>query len=134
MSMTVNALVTGLIVFRIFRVFQLVKVNSEPNIALNNAPGSKIESVIFIVIESGLALFSIQLVRLVVYSIQTPTAFNAYLLVLHVHQVLNVIIRSVITTILILLNLRIWLGHNTYTHSGSGLNENVFRKPRIRGS
>ena len=134
LSMTVNALVTGLIVFRIFKVFRQVKVALKPNLALNDAPGSTLGSIIFIVIESGMALFSIQLVRLVVYSMQTPPAYAAYLLVVPIHEMLNVIIRSVITTILILLIMWIWLGYNTYTHSGAGLNGVVFQRPGIRGS
>ena len=71
-----------------------------------------------------MALFSIQLVRLVLYAIQTPTGYDAYLLVVPIHEMLNVIIRSVITTIVILLI--IWLGDNTYTHSGAGINGIVF--------
>lgn len=78
MSMTLNALVTGLIVFRIFKVFREVKVASEPNFALTDAPGSTLESIIFAIIESGMALFSIQLVRLVVVSVQTTSAYDAY--------------------------------------------------------
>ena len=73
-----------------------------------------------------MALFSIQLFRLVVVALQTPTAYEVYLLVGPIHEMLNVIIRSVITTIVILLIMWIWLGHNTYSHSGSGLNEIVF--------
>lgn len=125
-SMTVNALVTGLIVIRILKVFRQVKVATEPDLSLNDAPGSTLGSIIFVVIESGMVLFSIQLVRLVVYAIQTPTAYEAYLLVVPIHEMLNVIIGSVITTILILLITWIWLGHNTYTHSGAGLNGIVF--------
>ena len=78
MSMTLNALVTGLIVFRIFKVFREVKVASEPNFALTDAPGSTLESIIFAIIESGMALFSIQLVRLVVVSVQTTSAYDVY--------------------------------------------------------
>ena len=96
MSMTVNALVTSLIVFRIFKVFRQVKVASGPSRALNDAPGSRLGSIIFIVIESGMALFSIQLVRLVVVALQTPNAYVAYLLVAPTHEILNVIIRSLL--------------------------------------
>ena len=100
MSMSVNALVTGLIAFRIFKVFQQVKVSSVSNLALKEAPGSTLGNVLFMIIESGMILFSIQLVRLVVFSIQTP-AYNGFLLVAPIHVMLNVSIRSVITTILI---------------------------------
>ena len=78
MSMTLNALVTGLIVFRIFKVFREVKVASDPNFALTDAPGSTLGSIIFAIIESGMALFSIQLVRLVVVSVQTTSAYDVY--------------------------------------------------------
>ena len=107
MSMSVNTMVTGLIAFRIFKVFREVKGNSvsEPNLALNDAPctGSALRNVIFIIIESGMVLFSIQLVRLVVFSLQTVPAFGAFQLVVPLHVMLNVIMKSVITTILILL-------------------------------
>ena len=80
-----------------------------------------------------MSLFSIQLVRLV-YAIQTPATFEAYLLVVPVHEMLNVIIRSVITAILILLTIWLWLGHNT--HSGAGLNgivqESLVAKESLR--
>jgi hypothetical protein len=96
LSMTVNALVTGLIVFRIFKVFRQVKDASDPNLVLNDAPGSTLGSIIFIVVESGMALFSIQLVRLVAYILQTTPGYDAYLLIAPIHEMFNVIIRSVI--------------------------------------
>lgn len=92
MSMTVNALVTGLTVFRIFKVFREIKVASDPNFALTDAPRSTLGFIIFVlIIESGMALFSIQLVRLVVVSVQTT---SAYVLIAPIHEML---IRSVIT-------------------------------------
>ena len=54
--MTVNTLMTGLIVFRILKVFQEVKSASG---AITGR--STLHHVIFILIESGMALFSIQL-------------------------------------------------------------------------
>src|SRR5882757_438584 len=68
-SMTVNALVTGLIVFRIFKVFREVKrvtTSDETSLGITASGGRKLQSIIFIIIESGMALFAIQLARLVV--------------------------------------------------------------------
>src|SRR5882757_1302550 len=65
-SMTVNALVTGLIVFRIFKVFREVKrVTTSDETSLGVTGGRNFCSIIFIIIESGMALFAIQLTRLV---------------------------------------------------------------------
>src|SRR5271163_598538 len=75
LSMTVNALVTGLIVFRIFKVFWEVKLGTADDQVLGVTGGSKLWRVIFIIIESGMALFSIQLARLVV-TIATTDATN----------------------------------------------------------
>ena len=63
-SMTVNALVTGLIVFRIFKVFREVKgVTTLEDRSLGITRGNKLRSVTFIIIESGMVLFAIQLAR-----------------------------------------------------------------------
>jgi hypothetical protein len=101
-SMTVNALVTGLIVFRIFKVFREVKgVTTSDEISLGVTAGSKIRSIMFIIIESGMALFVIQLVRLAI-STQLPFTHgvsDAYTLIVVLYQMLNVIISSVIATL-----------------------------------
>src|SRR5882757_2535746 len=74
-SMTVNALVTGLIVFRIFKVFREVRsVTTSDETSLGVTGGRKLRSVIFIIIESGMALFAIQLARLVILSNGFKTA------------------------------------------------------------
>src|SRR5882757_2788074 len=55
-SMTVNALVTGLIVFRIFKVFREIKsvtISDETSLGVTQAGGRKLQSIIFIIIESG---------------------------------------------------------------------------------
>ena len=52
MSMTVNALATGLIVFRIYKVFRQVKLTSEDE-TLGATGGNKLRSIIFVV-ESGI--------------------------------------------------------------------------------
>ena len=96
LSMTVNALVTGLIVFRIFKVFQEVKTSTADDQILGVTGGSKLGRVIFIIIESGMALFSIQLARLVVIIVTTDAANDVYFLITGIHEMLNVIVRSVI--------------------------------------
>ena len=53
-SMTVNALATGLIVFRIFKVFREVNKNiASDEKSLGVTGGEKLCSIIFIIIESG---------------------------------------------------------------------------------
>ena len=80
-SITVNALVTGLIVFRILKVFRGVK---------NLTSGSTLRPIIFVVIESGVALFSIQLVRLIITPLMSDAADKAYELIVVIHQMFNV--------------------------------------------
>ena len=65
-TMTANALATGLIVFRIFTVvFRQSRVTSDDQ-GFGATRETKFRSIIFVLIESGLLLFSIQLARLVV--------------------------------------------------------------------
>ena len=101
LSMTVNALVTGLIVFKILKVFRQVKTHSADDQILGVTGGSTLQRVIFILIESGMALFSIQLTRLVVIIVtmvapNNEAAYAAYYVVIGTHKMFNVIIRSVI--------------------------------------
>ena len=96
LSMTVNTLATGLIVFRIFKVFQEVKTATADDQNLGVTGGSTLRRVIFIIIESGMALFSVQLTRLVVGIVASIVAtnasyYNAYLLMVSIHEMLNVI-------------------------------------------
>ena len=99
-SMAVNALVTGLIVYKIFKVFQTVQQNStSAEKSLGVVGGRKYRSVIFVIIESGIALFAIQLLRVI---LSIPAFFNSipigvaleYIIV--IHEMLNVIITLVI--------------------------------------
>ena len=104
LSMAVNTLVTGLIVFRIFKVFQEVKTcTSADDQILGVTGGSTLRRVIFILLESGTALFSIQLARLVVliWCHHMGASLNAFYLICGIHEMLNVIIsiRSVIATL-----------------------------------
>ena len=105
-SMAVNILVTGLIVFKILKVFLEVKATSVERTlgSLSSNPGStKLQHIIFIIVESGMALFAIQLVRIVITSlwawevqkINRPTnLFIALNLVNGMHEMLNVMICS----------------------------------------
>ena len=63
-SLAVNVLATGLIVFKIFKVYWEVKpLYDQP---FGRTGGSKLRPLIFIIIESDLALFSIRLAWLVI--------------------------------------------------------------------
>ena len=104
--MTVNALMTSLIVFKIFRVFREVKsitTSNEKSLGITHAGGRKFRSIIFIIIESGMALFAIQLARLVIAT--TPFRFRTdaegviFDLIISIHEMLNVVISSVIVTL-----------------------------------
>ena len=65
-SMAVNALMTGLIVYRIFKAFRKVQQNStSAEKSLGIIGGRRYRSVIFVIIESGIALFAIQLLRVI---------------------------------------------------------------------
>jgi len=132
-SMTVNSLVTTLIVFRIFKVFREVKsVTTSAEISLGITGGSKLRSIMFIIIESGMALFAIQLARVVLvtpgYSTDTEKVNDAYGVIVAIHEMLNVIICSIIFLLYIKLLMTVnWvLGHNTYHHFGAGVNGIVF--------
>ena len=97
--MTVNTLVTGLIVFKIFKVFREAKVQISGGETLDStigstAAGNKFRSIIFILIESGAALFCIQLVRLTVSILMTNIGVEVFDLVVGIHQMLNVIIQK----------------------------------------
>ena len=92
--MAVNALVTGLIVFKILKVFLEVKTTvTSVERTLGSTGGTKLRHIIFVIIESGMALFAIQLIRLVFANLNT--ALNTYNLVVSIHQMFNVIIRFV---------------------------------------
>ena len=125
-TMTVNALATALIVFRIFMAFRKSRV------MFGATGGTKFRSIIFVLIESGLLLFSLQLIRLVVSILTTDGADDAFNLVLPIHQQLNVMRRSVMPTFYFTDNLA-WLGNNTYNHPGAGLNGIIFPRREFDG-
>ena len=94
-SMAVNALMTGMIVFRILKATG-VKPTSVGRI-LGSTEGHKFRHIMFIIIESGMALFAIQLVRIVLFFISVPMEQEPFVLaaidfVTAINQMLNVII------------------------------------------
>ena len=101
--MAVNAMVTGLIVFKILKVLFEVKATSVGRTfgSLSSTGGTKLQHIVFIIIESGMALFAIQLLRLLLsiqyaMPVETPSSIVIALeLVIGIHEMLNVIIRSV---------------------------------------
>jgi hypothetical protein len=135
--MAVNALMTGLIVFKILKVFLEFKPTSvEQTLALGSTGGSKVGHIIFIIIESGMALFAVQLVRVVLSSLveqQPPLGtevswpWAGLELVIGINEMLNVIIRSVHSTTFVLLMTFTWLGHCANNNSGADPNEHVLR-------
>ena len=93
--MAVNALVTGLIVFKILKVFLEVNPILAELTLDSTGSSTKLRHVIFVIIESGMTLFVIQLIRLVfwVLPMEWAIAVNDYGIV--INQMFNVIIRSV---------------------------------------
>ncbi|KAF8815190.1 hypothetical protein BYT27DRAFT_7196954 [Phlegmacium glaucopus] len=95
-SMTVNALVTFLIVFKIFRVYHEIKSTSDDQ-SLGATGGSKIRAVIFIIIESGMILFSIQLARILAsFLFAADAAIRMLNIIISIHQMLNGIAPTII--------------------------------------
>ena len=148
LSMIVNALMTGLIVFRILKVkpFQVTRVKPElhPSAAgdplqtlsaLGSYSGFKYWSVLSIIIESGMALFCVQLIRVVLQVIDilemtsSDVPLNALEIVIPIHEILNV---STIKTSIITTSYHgVCVGYNTYYHLSAGLNEVIFLRREI---
>ena len=96
-SMAVNTLVTGMIVFRILKVMGVRPSVTSVERTLGLTGGNKFRHIMFIIIESGMALFAIQLVRVVLAFIpvtaeQEPFFRAASDFVIVINQMLNVII------------------------------------------
>ena len=89
--MAVNTLMTGMIVFRIHKVTRAMPITSIER-TLGSTGGDKYRHVMFIIIESGMALFAIQLVRFVLAFPSGPFFDTAYDIVIVINQMLNVII------------------------------------------
>ena len=101
-TITVNALVTGLIVFRILKTTKFLGVKpTSVERTLGSTGGNKYRHIIFVIIESAMALLAIQLVRVLLSYVPVPDAqwtlvrgFESIVIVIHL--MLNVIIiRSV---------------------------------------
>ena len=72
--MAVNSLVTGLIVFRIFTLFLKVKAaTTSVERVLGSTGGTKLQHIIFVIIESGMMLLVIQLITMVLWVVQPDT-------------------------------------------------------------
>ena len=105
-SMAVNALMTGMIVFRILKATGVQPTSIERT--LGSTEGNKFRHIMFIIIESGMALFAIQLVRVVLAVISVPVEqeflfFAAEDIVVVINQMLIVIIISLTSVSFLLL-------------------------------
>ena len=96
MSFTVNALVTSLIVLKFSKVYSEVK----PLVYGQTYGGSKIGTIVFVLIESAMVSFLIQLARLVVSMVWTDAAMEAAQCISVIHEMFNVIIPALIPAIL----------------------------------
>ena len=93
--MAVNTLVTGLIVFKILKVFLEVKAaTTSVERILGTTGGTKLRHVIFIIIESGMALLVVKLAQFVLYNLPSELAYDAYIVFININEMFNVIIRS----------------------------------------
>ena len=92
-TITVNTLVTVLIVFRILKAFLEYKPRSVER-TLGTIEDTKLRHAIFVIIESGMMLFAIQLLRFVLFEQpeESETATIAYILVIGINEMFNVII------------------------------------------
>ena len=95
-SMAVNAMVTGFIVYKILKVFLEVNpISVEGTLDSTGAGGTKLRHVIFVIIESGMTLFAIQVIRLVFDILPMEWTLVANYYAIAINEMLNVIIRSV---------------------------------------
>jgi hypothetical protein len=104
--MAVNALVTGLIVFKILKVFLEIKdVTTSVERSSDTTGGTKLRHVIFIIIESGMALLAVQLARSVIYilNLSSDSGVIAYEMFTVISEMFNVIIIYKICSFLLLL-------------------------------
>ena len=101
-SMAVNALVTGLIVFKILKVF--LEVNPIlVELTLDSTGGTKLRHAIFVIIESGMALFAIQLIRLVFWFLPMEWTIDAYSYIIAINEMFNVIFIFTTTSFVLLI-------------------------------
>ena len=93
-STTVNAVMTSLIVFKILKVFWQVKTTSNDQTS-SVTGGGTVWRILFVIIESGIALLFIQVFRTVATVVTTDAANHAYPITVVMHDAFNVIMRSV---------------------------------------
>ena len=107
-SMAVNALMTGMIVFQILKATARGVNTTSVERTLSSTEGNKFRHIMFIIIESGMALFAIQLVRFVLAFISVPVEQLPFLkaaedFVIVINQMFNVIIIRSSNSFLLLL-------------------------------
>jgi hypothetical protein len=101
LSIVVNTLVTGLIVFKIRKMFleyKAASVTTSVERTLGTTGGTilQVQHVIFIIIESGMALLAVQLARFVLYILPSASSAAYYLIIASgISEMINVIISSV---------------------------------------
>ena len=94
-----------LIVFGVYKVFRDVKdITTSDEKSLGLTGGREVCSIIFIIIESGMALFPIQLAHFIFGAIDTFLsnqiyAAAAYGIIVSIYEMVNVTISSVIVTL-----------------------------------
>ena len=84
-----------------FQGVPCITASNEKFLSVIHAGKRNLCSIIFIIIESGMALFAIQLARLVVAAtgLGTDRENAVYQLIIGTHEMLNVVISSVIVTL-----------------------------------
>ncbi|KAF8804520.1 hypothetical protein BYT27DRAFT_7340124 [Phlegmacium glaucopus] len=87
MSLTVNALVTGLIAFRIVKVYCQVKPILYGKM-LGTSSECRLRSIVFIVIESAMVLFAFQVVWVVCTIVKADAASDVINVIVGTHQML----------------------------------------------
>ena len=97
--MAVNALVTGLIVFKILKVYLEVNAQAASTSVkrnLGSTGGTPLRHIVFVIIESGMAFLTIQLARVVLVTLRLPVLSinDVIAIVIAIHQMHIVIIRS----------------------------------------
>ena len=93
-SMAVNTLVTGMIVYKIMKVFLEVKATSVErtlgSLISSAGGGSRLRHIIFVIIESGMALFVVQLIRVVFINLPNLSSPAYYNIITAINQMFNV--------------------------------------------
>ena len=126
MTLVVNVIVTGLILFRIIKVLLEAEPIWYKKLGAMSG-GRKIRSFIWVFIESAVVLFIAQAVLVVSTAVTvTRETNNVTTVVFSIHQMLLV---SSLTLFILLNNIddaSAWLGNNTYNHTSAGLNGIIF--------